>query len=201
MKLSSVPFYIKHPITFIRRLGYFFYEKTHSDEPWLSPKSVRFLEKHLTSQMVLFEWGSGRSTTWFAQKVKKVISIEYSQEWEQKVQERISQRNLNNVDLKYIPLDHPYKAPTQREYPEVPKYVAEIFKEDKESLDVIVVDGHYRLTCVSQCLDYLKVGGFLVIDNSNREKREDWGVPSNWPILHESENVVTRTTVWEKPKN
>jgi hypothetical protein len=111
----------------------------------------------------------------------------------------ISDKKISNVDLRYIPLDHEYTAPTFKHYPETPHYVAEIFKFEKESFNVILVDGHYRQTCVDQCLDYLRSGGCLVIDNSNRLPLADWGVPQSWPMVHQSQNVVTETSIWRKP--
>lgn len=201
MSWRAFKFYLAHPIIFFRRLGYFFYEIRHPDEPWIAQKAVQFLDQNLKSDMVLFEWGSGRSTRWFAKRVQKVISIEYNSEWSQRVQKQLVEEGVENVSLKYIPLEHPLKAPTPKRYPKVPQYVAAIFQHEPESLDVIVVDGHYRLTCVDQGLGYLKKGGYLVIDNSNRSSKEEWGVPPEWPIVHESENVMTQTTIWKKTTN
>ena len=150
--------------------------------------------------MKVFEWGSGRSTLWFADRVRSIVSIEYNKEWADKVTEMIGAKNVNNVELKYIPLDHAKHLPTPRIYEPLPKYVSEIFNYPKESFDLVIVDGHYRLTCVDQCLDYIKPGGYLLIDNSNRVPRHEWPVPQTWPLIHESENVVTRTSIWQKIK-
>lgn len=199
MSWKAFKFYLLHPIIFLRRVGNAIYELRHPNDPWLSQGAVEFLDKNLKNNMTLFEWGSGRSTLWFSDRVKKVISIEYHEEWAEKVKLMIKEKN--NVDLRYVPLDHPWKAPTQKHYDKTPRYVAEIEKFDKESIDVIIVDGHYRLTCVDKCLEYLSPKGYLVIDNSNRETLETWGVPSHWPLMHESENVMTRTSIWQKVGN
>ena len=198
MTFRAFKFYLTHPIIFIRRIGNFFYELAHPDEPWLAPKAVRFLDNNLGSEMKLFEWGSGRSTLWFSERVKKVVSIEYHEGWSHKVKKMIEDKGAQNVDLRYIPLDHPIKDPTPKHYDPIPKYVSEIFKFDKGYFDVIIIDGHYRLTCADKCLEYLSENGYLVIDNSNRETKSDWGVPTHWPLLHESENVMTQTSIWMK---
>ena len=198
MSWRAFKFYLFHPIIFLRRIGNAVYELQHPNDPWLAPGAVKFLDEHLRKDMVLFEWGSGRSTIWFSERVKKVISIEYHEGWAKKVANQLSDKGIGNVDLRYIPLQHPLKAPTPKYYPKTPNYVAEIQRFEKASLDVIIVDGHYRLTCVDKCLPYLKNGGYLVIDNSNRETLELWGVPRTWPLRHESENVMTRTSIWQK---
>jgi SAM-dependent methyltransferase len=198
MSWRAFKFYLFHPIIAVRRLGNMIYEWQHPDEPWLAPAAVRFLDEHLKSEMTLFEWGSGRSTFWFADRVRSVVSIEYHEQWAQKISRQIKERGQSNIDLRYVPLDHPLKVPTPKHYDPLPRYVDVIHEFSKESFDVIVVDGHYRLTCVDQCLDYLKPGGYLVIDNSNRSSKDEWSVPKGWPLVHESENVMTRTSLWQK---
>jgi SAM-dependent methyltransferase len=198
MKVKSILFYLKNPIIFIRRIGYQFYEWKHPEDPWLSQGAVAYLNSFLKKDMLLFEWGSGRSTLWFSKRVKKVVSIEYNKSWFDRIIAKIKENNLKNIDLKYIALEHKIESPTQRHYPKIPDYVAEIFKSESESYDVIVVDGHYRLTCVEHCKKYLKNDGILVVDNSNREHVKEWGIPKEWILLHESENVMTQTTLWQK---
>lgn len=198
MSWRAFRFYLFHPIIFLRRIGYWFHEIRHPDDPWLAQKAVKYLDQILKKDMTLFEWGSGRSTLWFSPRVKNVVSIEYNQDWSKRVESMIQEKQADNIDLRYIALEHPYKAPTQKHYDKVPDYVAEIFKFPKGHFDVIVIDGHYRLTCADQCLDYLNDNGYLVIDNSNRSSLEEWNLPSHWPLVHESENVVTRTSIWQK---
>lgn len=199
MGLRSFQFYMLHPIIFVRRLAYKIYEWRHPDDPWIAQGAVEFLNSRLNKDMKLFEWGSGRSTLWFSKRVNVVISIEYNSQWASKLAAMISDQKIENVDLRYVPLDHEHKAPTTRHYDQIPQYVAEIFKCDRESFGAIVVDGHYRLTCVDKCLDYIRSGGYLVVDNSNREPLHQWGVPPNWRVVHQSKNVMTETTIWQKP--
>ena len=198
MTLRSLSYYLKRPVLLVKRIGYYFYELRHPDEPWLSPQCVRYIESILNDQMEVFEWGSGRSTCWFAKKVKRVVSIEYNESWYNKLSQQLKDDNVTNVDLRYIPLEHSLQEGTPRHYPQTPKYVDAIHSFAKESFDMILIDGHYRLTCADQCLDYLKPNGFLVIDNSNRVEISEWQVPQSWPMVHQSENVVTQTTVWKK---
>ena len=57
------------------------WEKKNSDAPWLVPDSVIFLEKWLKKNMKGFEFGSGRSTKWFTNKISFYYSVEGNIEW------------------------------------------------------------------------------------------------------------------------
>jgi hypothetical protein len=70
---------------------------------------------------------------------------------------------------------------------------------DDESIDFVVVDGHYRQACILEALKKIKSGGFLLVDNTNWMPLKEWGVPCDWSIVHQSSNVMTETTIWKKP--
>jgi hypothetical protein len=106
---------------------------------------------------------------------------------------------MDNVDYRHLALDHPPDAPTQPVYAVQPAYVRACDELPDESLGLVVIDGHYRQACVLSCLKKLCAGGLLLIDNSNRLRLDEWGVPSSWTIVHQSRNVRTETTIWRKP--
>src|SRR5882724_5296346 len=54
--------------------------------PWLSFAATRFLERQLKPAGRVFEWGSGNSTIFFAERVAEVVSVEYDSAWVQLVQ-------------------------------------------------------------------------------------------------------------------
>ena len=37
-----------------------------------------------------------------------------------------------------------------------------------------------------------------LIDNTDRMPLDEWGVPAHWPLVHQSQNVRTQTTIWRK---
>lgn len=63
--------------------------------PWFSYPFIDFLTPRLTKDLVLFEFGSGSSTSFFAERVKQVISIEHNKEWF----EFVNKTKPNNVEL------------------------------------------------------------------------------------------------------
>ncbi len=143
------------------------------------------------------ETGSGRSTAWFAKRVGHLLSVEQDAAWYAIVQARL--RGLTNVDYRLVPLDHPADEGTRPVYEPLPRYVAVFNEFDDASLDFVVVDGHYRQACIRAAIPKLKIGGLLLLDNSNWLSDGEWGIPASWRLLHRSSNVMTVTSIWEKP--
>ena len=189
--------YVHRPNYLARRVSYKVYELTHPGEPWIAQGAVQFLNGALKKTDIAFEWGSGRSTKWYAERVKHIVSIEYDRHWHARVSAVLASQS--NAECRFIELNHPRTAPTFPHYNSIPTYVAAIDECGEGSLDFVVVDGHYRQACILRALPKLKHGALLLVDNTNWMPLEDWGVPSNWPIVHQSANVMTQTTIWRKP--
>ena len=196
MNRERLIYLARHPKYTLRRLGYFVYERLHPGEPWIAQDAVAFCDRNLDRTMRGLETGSGRSTAWFAKRLKHLTSVEHDRAWYEKVEKRI--RHLENIDYRYVPLDHPEGEPTRAEYEQTPRYVAVFDEFDDASLDFVVVDGHYRQACVRAALSKLRSGGLLLVDNSNWLSREAWGVPSSYDAVHKSENVMSETSIWAK---
>jgi hypothetical protein len=169
----------------------------HPDEPWISQGAIRFCDSHLKRGQTGLEWGSGRSTRWYAERLGRLLSIEFDLGWHGRVVREIE--GYSNVECRFIPLDHSLDQPTVRDYDPVPSYVAVADEFPDGSLDFVVVDGHYRVACVQQVLPKIKPGGLLLIDNTDWAPLPEWGVPPTWPVVHQSRNVMTQTTIWRKP--
>ncbi|MBY0516457.1 MAG: class I SAM-dependent methyltransferase [Bacteriovoracaceae bacterium] len=195
---ANVIWWATHPVSFVRRVAGEVYRKFYPDEPWISHYAVKFCDQHLKKDFVALEWGSGRSTIWFAKRVKKILSVEDKKSWYDYVKNKFREINLNNVDYRFIDLDHPIDEPAKQKYEETPRYVAVAEEFEDESLDLIVVDGHYRQACIQASLPKLKKGGLLLVDNSNWMPREQWGVPEDWEVCHSSFGFDGETTIWKK---
>ncbi len=49
--------------------------------PWFTYSAIDFLKERLNNKLNILEFGSGNSTLFFAERVKKVISFEHSKDW------------------------------------------------------------------------------------------------------------------------
>ena len=62
---------------------------------WMNYPVVKLLEEKLTRDLILFEYGSGYSTFFYADKVKAVVSVEHDVKWFRMIHKQIS----GNVNL------------------------------------------------------------------------------------------------------
>jgi hypothetical protein len=192
--------WVRRPRRAIARLCYWLWEKRNPDAPWLTPGAVRFCEAVLSPAMRAWEFGSGRSTSWFASRVGHLVSIEHDSAWYATVRERLTAAGVKNVDYRLIPLDHSRGEPERPTYDPLPRYIGTITAEPDASLALVVVDGHYRTNCVRESLPKIQPGGLLLIDDLNLwPRREDLPIPGDWPQVHESTNGLKRTGLWRRP--
>lgn len=139
------------------------FEREHPDAPWFVPASIVHIERELRPEYVGFEWGCGRSTLWFANRVRHVTSVEGRQSWLEQVQgwlDKAGLRERATLRLAEVTSEHDFSEA------EINRYAGVIDNVADASLDFIVVDGHFRDACLRRVGNKLKSGGLLIIDNS-----------------------------------
>ncbi len=151
--------------------------------PWLTYDAINFLEKICNSDKRVFEWGSGGSTLFFAARCKDVTSIEHDTFWIQSLRDKLEELNLKNVSLKGIegvPINNFSTLDPENPDDFISKekkseglsfedYVKSIDQFETEYFDIVVVDGRARNSCIKRALPHVKIGGYLVVDNSDRK--------------------------------
>ena len=160
--------------------------------PWWVPAAVdRLSSSLLRPDWRVFEWGAGFSTLWLAQRVAHVVSIEHDPMWDAELRPRLPA----NVWFRFIPSD--------RGVVNFGDYVDAILNEPG-AFDLIIVDGEMRSPCMWLAFPRVKPGGWLLLDNSEREAldmqplvagwhREDYlAAPGDW-----YDGCVT--TLWRRP--
>lgn len=140
------------------------YERKNPEAPWLTATMIEFLDCWLSSNDVGLEFGSGRSTVWFASRVGRLTSVEHDAQWYQNVRTRLEARGLSDrVDYRLCKDGVRQAGDTS--------YVAVTGEFGLHSLDFVLVDGTCRDHCALACMGKLKPGGILIVDNIN------WYVP------------------------
>jgi hypothetical protein len=192
-------YWIRHPGRLLARVRYWLWERRNQDKPWLTPGAVEFLDATLTRDMTALEFGSGRSTAWYSRKVGRLISVEHAAGWFEQVSNDLARRKCDNVDYRHVPLNHPESEPEHPSYDPLPDYVAVAASLSDGSLDLVVVDGHYRTACIAAVLPKLKPGGLLLVDDANMWPGNSPPVPADWPEVSRTTNGLKSTLVWRKP--
>lgn len=121
--------------------------------PWMNYGIVSFLEERLDKDMVLFEYGSGNSTTFYAGRVGRVIAVEDHPAWFEEVSRSVP---ANAQVILCAPFD--------------PARYAGTIAEQGRRFDVVIIDGKVRLRCLEVARDWLTDGGVIVLDDVNRDE-------------------------------
>ena len=160
--------------------------------------TIRFCDSHFSGGRNALEFGSGRSTRWFAKRVDRLTSVEHAEEWHRIVSKELQDEGVGNVDYLHIPLDHLESAPEQTTYDPIPAYVRAADRFDDGTLDFVIVDGHYRTHCVRRALPKLRRGGYLLVDDVNMWPNiQAIGVPDSWRVVDDSTNGIKRCLIWQ----
>jgi predicted O-methyltransferase YrrM len=146
------------------RLAVIRYEKKHPDAPWITASMISILEDWLRPADVGLEFGSGRSTVWFASRVARLTSVEHNPVWHEIVSKRLAAKMLQDrVDYRLCDDGLGDTADT--------RYAKVVGEFQVRSLDFVFVDGRSRDHIALASLEKIKPGGALIIDNIN------WYIP------------------------
>ncbi|MEL7217295.1 MAG: class I SAM-dependent methyltransferase [Pseudomonadota bacterium] len=128
------------------------------DLPWWNVEATREIANFLGAggNARVFEYGSGASTVWLAQRCGEIVTVEHDKPWLDKFQRQT--KEYDNVSLLYRPIDNGPDA-----------YVKAIDEFDGE-FDMIVIDGRHRSACLKQAESRLKRGGIVLFDDSGRSR-------------------------------
>jgi len=119
--------------------------------PWFTYPFIDFLSPRLNKNLILFEFGSGNSTLFFSDKVRKVISIEHNKEWYQIV-------NISKPSNVELILTKSEKVNDYQNY----------FSVLNNKVDIIIVDGLHRNECLIKACEKLSERGVIILDDSER---------------------------------
>lgn len=209
----------KHVVRWLRsqKAGYCL----ENEVPWISFDATQFLKKKLFEQATVFEYGSGGSTAFWLKNGANVVSIEHNQGWYELVSQRLEPHpNLSYRFSAPTPLPHAEynrnDASDPTHYSTEDKellsysfesYVKEIDAFPDSYFDFVLVDGRSRPACVVHSIPKVKVGGMLILDNSDRayylEKTQhllrDFQTIPFVGVTPEVQ-VMTKTTIYLKKK-
>lgn len=133
---------------------YLFYK-----EPWLTPSANKKLNSLIKKNFIGFEFGSGRSTLWFAKRCASICSVETSEFWRNKILKNASSENLNNIEIHFV-------DESTKDFQD--QYLKKIKSIKNMSLDFVLIDGKFRDRSTLESIPKIKSGGLLIIDNFQR---------------------------------
>ena len=128
--------------------------------PLVNAQSIAFFEEIVRPHFVVFEYGSGKSTIWFAQHCDCVISVENDARWFEDVGAKLRELDLW-AECWLIEFDDKQRGVKAK----AEEYSAIITHYPDESFDLVYVDGKARPLCIRDARAKVKPGGWLVADD------------------------------------
>lgn len=120
--------------------------------PWVTYSFIDFIKDRINKDLDIFEYGSGSSTIFYAQRAKSVTSVEHDEQW----YEKIKNTSPANAEMIFCKLE------TGGEYAQKALLLGRKF-------DIIIVDGRDRVNCCKFSIDALSENGVLILDDSERK--------------------------------
>lgn len=118
----------------------------------MRPDEVEFLESFLNKDTIVLEWGSGQSTLYFSQFVKKWISVENIFYWYKKISEETGE----NVTVKYS------RNPKN--------YIARADYVIIDKANLVFIDGRKRVACGEKLLRFIDRNTIVLVHDWQRQR-------------------------------
>lgn len=197
----------------ILKLNYKAFKWLHPETPWTTQASIEIFEKTLDKGMMGLEYGSGKSSLFFAKRIKHLTSVEHDEKWYSLISQTFKKKGITNVDYKLIAKKNNDKHEATYTFYEDYNLDKNSFKImtsyhdyfsfaktfPNNSLDFIMIDGRARVECALNAIPKLKKDGIFVLDNSDRSRYKPiFHVLENWPRITTTTGLFD-TTIWFKP--
>lgn len=150
--------------------------------PWMCFEAINFLERILTINSKVFEFGSGGSTLFLVSRVKHLVSVEHDPEWYAQISDLLQNTPKERYEyllmppyvtdsvcsdytdpLGYCSSDENYRNSNFR------NYCLSIERYPDGHFDLVIIDGRARPSCIYHALRKITPGGYLLLDNSDRD--------------------------------
>ncbi len=147
----------ENKISWIKSFGEGFSQDENGEAiPWMTYPAIDFLKKNLNKNHLVFEFGCGASTLFFAKKVKKLVSLETNKTWLRIIKDKLS-NHYQNVEISLMEdgLENDSYQNFAKNYP--------------EKFDFIIIDSLKRFECAKNSISALKKDGIIILDDSERK--------------------------------
>ena len=140
-------------------------------EPLLAINDKQMFYKYLNNSKIYFEYGSGGSTyqASIRNNIIKIYSVESDKKWLNILQQKITSNNVvhffNEMNVQPNTLGYPGPNSTQAQCINYSNYIRKLTLEQQKSIDLILIDGRFRVACCLKCFDIINTDCFIVFDD------------------------------------
>lgn len=116
--------------------------------PWYTYPAIEYLSQFNFRDKVVFEYGCGSSTLFWGKQAAETFSVEHDLNWADQIRPQLGAHQ------------------TLLLYEDENEYVYSIESISKK-IDILVVDGQWRMACTQKGVVKLKQTGIIILDNSD----------------------------------
>jgi hypothetical protein len=116
--------------------------------PWYTYPTIEYLDNIDFSDKIVFEYGSGNSSAYWARKAKLVTSVEHNKGWYEKIKNELAENQI--IEL----------CENEKNY-------LDAINKIPGKIDVIIIDGVYREKCARLVQEHISDGGIVILDNAD----------------------------------
>lgn len=155
--------------------------------PWFTYGAIAFLERNLPADLSLFEYGGGQSTLYWADRVKRVVSVDHDPAFGEYMRAALP----GNAELRLVdegagipaaaraaaaqmpPLTDPERTTRSYRSGQLNQafcaYALQLCTYPANSFDVVIVDGMARVLSTWAAIRHFERDGFIIFDNADRD--------------------------------
>lgn len=162
------------------------------DKPTMTENEISLLNSYLKPDKIVFEWGSGGSTIYIANKVKHIYSVEYSKIWYILLYNILKERNLlDKVDL-YFSIIYG-NIPKEGNYDIYRDYIEMIEYPKIEKYDIVINDGRCRVLCAKKAIEFMNTDSIMFLhdyDDYRKNKLNYKEIEEYFDIIEQVDKLV-----------
>lgn len=150
--------------------------------PWLNFPALHWMDSWVTPDAAVFEWGSGASTVFLAERAREVVSVEHDPVWALTTAKALASHKLDNADL-YVEIPEGSRGESS-DSESWNRYVDVLLDYPDQHFDLIIVDGRSRMRCLQRASQVTRRA--VLLDDSNRGRYADaekFFPASEWQVL------------------
>ena len=140
-------------------------------KPHLAPNDIAMFYKYLNQSTIYFEFGSGGSTyqASIRDNIKKIYSVESDKKWHNQLKNTIKKNNIvyifNEMDSKPNTWGSPGINATDIQKISYSNKILDLSKEEQSLIDLILIDGRFRVACCLKCYDIINDDCLIAFDD------------------------------------
>jgi hypothetical protein len=141
-------------------------------KPHLANNDLKMFYKYLNKSTNYFEYGSGGSTyqASIRTNIQKIYSVESDRDWHLKLKNIF--KNKNNIHFIYNEMDtkpntwgNPGPKSNKTQWINYSNYITLLDEESKKKIDLVMIDGRFRVACCLKCFSAINNDCFIAFDD------------------------------------